>query len=67
MVYSGDLYHGKDNEKLWNEVKEYIGKQYETEKIYFQSDESAWMKKSLEIMGFCLKTGHKDDRNPEVF
>ena len=41
MAYFGGLYRGKDNEKLWKEVKEYIEKQYETEeieKIYFQSD-----------------------------
>ncbi len=41
MAYFGGLYRGKDNEKLWKKVKEYIEKQYETEeieKIYFQSD-----------------------------
>ena len=41
------------NEKLWNEVKEYIGKHYvteETEKIYFQSDGGAWMKKGIETL-----------------
>lgn len=35
VVYFGDLYRGKDNEKLWSEVKEYIGKQYGTEKNLF--------------------------------
>ena len=53
-VYFGGLYCGKDNEKLWNEVKEYIGKHYgteETEKIYFQSDGGAWMKKGIETLG----------------
>ena len=50
VVYFGGLYHGKDNEKLWNEVKEYIGKQYETEKIYFQSDGGACMKKGIETL-----------------
>ena len=29
----GGLYRGKDNEKLWKEVKEYIEKQYETEAV----------------------------------
>ena len=51
VVYFGGLYRGKDNEKLWNGVKEYIGKQYGTEKIYFQSDGGAWMKKGIEILG----------------
>ena len=54
VVYFGGLYRGKDNGKLWNEVKEYIGKHYgteETEKIYFQSDGGAWMKKGLETLG----------------
>ncbi len=44
-VYFGSLYCGKDNGKLWNEVKEYIGKQYVLEdirKIYFQSDGDEW-------------------------
>jgi len=48
------LYRGKDNEELWREVKEYIEKQYdteETEKIYFQSDGGAWMKKGVEVLG----------------
>ena len=54
VVYFGGLYRGKDNGKLWNEVKTYIGKQYaaeEMEKIYFQSDGGAWMKKGLETLG----------------
>ena len=51
VVYFGGLYCSKDNGKLWNEVKEYIGKQYGTEKIYFQSDGGAWMKKGIEILG----------------
>ena len=54
LVYSGGLYRGGDNIKLWNEVKEYIGKHYgteETEKIYFQSDGGAWMKKGIETLG----------------
>ena len=53
-VYFGGLYPGKDNEKLWYKVKKYIWKQYvpeETEKIYFQSDGGAWMKKGIEILG----------------
>jgi len=36
-VYFGGLYRGKDNGKLWDEVKKYIGSHYvpeETEKIY---------------------------------
>ena len=51
VTYFGGLYRGKDNGKLWDEVKEYIGKQYRTEKIYFQSDGGAWMKKGLETLG----------------
>ena len=54
VVYFGGLYRGKDNGKLWNEVKAYIGKQYaaeEMEKIYFQSDGGAWMKKGIETLG----------------
>lgn len=54
MVYFGGLYRGKDNEKLWREVKEYIERQYETEyieKIYFQSDGGGWMKKGIDILG----------------
>ena len=54
LVYSGGLYRGEDNIKLWNEVKEYIGKQYileNTRKIYFQSDGGAWMKKGIETLG----------------
>ena len=54
VVYFGGFYRGKDNGKLWNEVKTYIGKQYaaeEMEKIYFQSDGGAWMKKGIETLG----------------
>lgn len=54
VVYFGGLYCSKDNEKLWNEVKKYIEGQYATErieKIYFQSDGGAWMKKGIEILG----------------
>lgn len=63
IFYFGGLYRGKDNEKLWNEVKEYIEKQYETEeieKIYFQSDGGAWMKKGIEVLSaeFVLDEFH---------
>lgn len=54
VVYFGGVYRGKDNEKLWNEVKKYIEGQYATErieKIYFQSDGGAWMKKGIEMLG----------------
>ncbi len=59
----GGLYQGKDNEKLWKEVKEYIEKQYETEaikKIYFRSDGGGWMKKGIEMLGaeFVLDEFH---------
>ena len=59
----GGLYWGKDNEKLWKEVKEYIEKQYETEaieKIYFRSDGGGWMKKGIEMLGaeFVLDEFH---------
>ncbi len=63
VVYFGGLYRGKDNEKLWKEVKEYIEKQYEAEaveKIYFQSDGGGWMKKGIEALGaeFVLDEFH---------
>lgn len=63
VVYFGGLYRGKDNEKLWKEVKEYIERQYETEgikKIYFQSDGGGWMKKGMEMLGaeFVLDEFH---------
>lgn len=51
VVYFGGVYKGKDNEKLWKEVKAYIEKNYEAEKIYFYSDGGAWMKKGVEILG----------------
>lgn len=52
-----------ENETLWKEVKEYIEKEYETEeieKIYFQSDGGAWMKKGIELLGaeFVLDEFH---------
>lgn len=63
VVYFGGLYRGKDNEKLWEEVKEYIEKQYETEaieKIYVQSDGGSWMKKGIDLLGaeFVLDEFH---------
>ena len=63
VVYFGGLYRGKDNEKLWGEVKAYIERQYDTEgieKIYFQSDGGAWMKKGVDILGaeFVLDEFH---------
>lgn len=63
VVYFGGLYRGKDNEKLWKEVKEYIESQYDTEaieKIYFQSDGGAWMKRGVEVLGaeFVLDEFH---------
>ena len=54
VVYFGGLYRGKDNEKLWDEVKKYTRSHYvpgETEKIYFQSGGGAWMKKGIETLG----------------
>jgi len=53
-VYFGGLYRGKDNGKLWDEVKKYTGSHYvpeEIKKIYFQSDGGAWMKKGIETLG----------------
>ena len=63
VAYFGGLYRGKDNEKLWEEVKAYIERQYDTEgieKIYFQSDGGAWMKKGVDILGaeFVLDEFH---------
>lgn len=62
-VYFGGIYSGKENAVLWGEVKRYIEKQYRTEeieKIYFQSDGGAWMKKGMEILGaeFVLDEFH---------
>ncbi len=53
-VYFGGLYRGKDNGRLWDGVKKYTGSHYmqeETEKIYFQPDGGAWMKKGIEMPG----------------
>ena len=33
IVYFGGLYRGKDNDKLWEEIKAYIKNHYETEEI----------------------------------
>lgn len=51
------------NEKLWNEVKQYIEQTYDEEKIkkiYFQSDGGSWMKKGIERIGaeFVLDEFH---------
>ena len=54
VVYFGGLYSGKENEKLWREVKEYIEGRYDREaieRIYFQSDGGSWMKKGIEMLG----------------
>ena len=54
VVYFGGLYSGKENEKLWREVKDYIEGRYDTEaieRIYFQSDGGGWMKKGMEMLG----------------
>jgi len=63
VVYFGGLYSGKENEKLWREVKEYIEERYDKEaleKIYFQSDGGGWMKKGMEVLGgtFVLDEFH---------
>ena len=53
-MYFGGLYSGKENEKLWREVKEYIEGRYDREaieRIYFQSDGGSWMKKGIEMLG----------------
>lgn len=54
VVYFGGLYSGKENEKLWKEVKDYIEGRYDVEaieRIYFQSDGGSWMKKGMEMLG----------------
>lgn len=54
VMYFGGLYSGKENEKLWEEVKEYIEERYDKEaleRIYFQSDGGSWMKKGIELLG----------------
>ena len=53
-VYFGGLYGGKENGKLWEEVKDYIRERYDTEALernYFQSDGGSWMKKGTEMPG----------------
>lgn len=62
-VYFGGVYGGKENEKLWEEVKEYIEGRYDMEaleRIYFQSDGGSWMKKGVEMLGgtFVLDEFH---------
>ncbi len=52
--YFGGVYTGKENEKLWKQVKGYMEEKYDAEvleKIYFQSDGGSWMKKGVEILG----------------
>lgn len=54
VAYFGGLYSGKENEKLWKEVKDYIEERYDVEaieRIYFQSDGGGWMKKGIEMLG----------------
>lgn len=62
-VCFGGIYGGKENAALWEAVKAYIEKEYQTEeieKIYFQSDGGAWMKKGVEMLGaeFVLDEFH---------
>ena len=45
--YFSGVYEGKDNEKLWAEVREYIESHYDTEgieKIYLNADGGSWIK-----------------------
>lgn len=54
VAYFGGIYSGKRNVVLWEEVKAYIEKEYQTEeieKIFFQSDGGGWMKKGVEKLG----------------
>lgn len=47
--YFSGVYEGKDNEKLWTEVSEYIESHYDTEgieKIYLNADGGSWIKSS---------------------
>lgn len=49
--YFGGLYHGsKQNEELWNEVREYIESSYEADqiqKIYVNGDGGGWIKAGI--------------------
>lgn len=51
--YFCGLYPGKENEKLWEEVSEYIGATYDLEyleKIYIAGDGAAWIKAGCEVL-----------------
>lgn len=51
--YFCGLYPGKENEKLWEEVREYIAAAYDNdylEKIYIAGDGAAWIKAGCEIL-----------------
>ncbi len=52
--YFSGVYEGKDNEKLWTEVSEYIESHYDTEgieKIYLNADGGSWIKGSKRKIG----------------
>lgn len=51
--YFCGLYPGKKNEKLWEEVRDYIGATYDLEyleKIYIAGDGAAWIKAGCEVL-----------------
>ncbi len=51
--YFSGLYEGKDNEKLWNEVYDYISHVYDldqVERIYLMSDGGGWIKAGRELL-----------------
>ena len=51
--YFSGLYEGKDNEKLWNEVYDYISHVYDldqVERIYLMSDGGEWIKAGRELL-----------------
>lgn len=51
--YFCGLYAGKENERLWEEVRDYIYENYEweyLEKIYIAGDGAAWIKSGCDIL-----------------
>lgn len=51
--YFCGLYPGKENERLWEEVRDYICATYDTEeleKVYIAGDGAAWIKAGCEVL-----------------
>ena len=63
--YFSGLYPGKDgNDKLWNNVQDYINKAYDTEylkKVFISGDGASWIKSGADILDkalFCADKFH---------